>query len=159
MTQVGYTGLNVNYVAYSPGLLGASPALGAALQGATVSAQTVPGEANTAYIKQIQADLTAEHAATGSFITTGIATAYAEADVFVSMLKAVGKTLNTKTFDQVVNGGNYTYKSAIAGGPGQMEYPSMHFIAADCSAMLKIGGTTYTQTVPFTCVPSVIGKP
>jgi hypothetical protein len=158
MAQVGYTGENVNYVAYIPGLLGSSPALSAALQGATVSAQTVPTEANTAYIKQIEADLKAEGAATGSFITSGIATAYAEADVLVSMFKAVGKTLNTKTFDQKINGGGYTYKSAIAGGPGQMEYPSMHFIAADCAAMLKIGGTSYTQTVPFTCVPSVIGK-
>ena len=60
--------------------------------------------------------------------------------MLVSMLKATGSTLNTKTFDQKINNGNYTYKSSVAEGPGQMEYPAMHHIAADCAAVLKIDG-------------------
>ena len=70
----------------------------------------------------------------------------------------MGKTLNTKTFDQKLNNGNYTYKSSAAGGPGQMEFPSMHFIPADCASMLKIDGTTYKQVVPFKCYPSLVKK-
>ena len=66
----------------------------------------------------------------------------------------MGKNLNTKTFDQKINGGNYTYKSSAAGGPGQMEFPAMHFIPADCAAMLKINGTTYDASVPFNCYDS-----
>jgi hypothetical protein len=66
--------------------------------------------------------------------------------------------LNTKTFDQKINGGKYVFKSSASGGQGQMSFPSMHQIAADCAAMLKIAGTTYTQVVPFTCYPSAIKK-
>ena len=73
-------------------------------------------------------------------------------------LKAAGKTLNTKTFDQKINNGNYTFKSSAAGGQGQMEFPSMHFIPADCASMLKIDGTTYKQVVPFKCYPSLVKK-
>jgi len=158
MTAGGYTGANVNYVGYVPGLLGSSSQLAAAFNGAYVSSQTVPSEQNTAYIKQMQKDLTAINAKTGSFVTLANSIAYAEADLLVSQLKAVGKTLNTKTFDQKINDGNYTYKSSAAGGQGQMEFPSMHFIPADCASMLKIDGTTYKQVVPFKCYPSLVKK-
>jgi branched-chain amino acid transport system substrate-binding protein len=158
MTAGGYTGANVNYVGYVPGLLGSSSQLAAAFNGAYVSSQTVPSEQNTAYIKQMQKDLTAINAKTGSFVTLANSIAYAEADLLVSQLKAVGKTLNTKTFDQKINNGNYTYKSSAAGGQGQMEFPSMHFIPADCASMLKIDGTTYKQVVPFKCYPSLVKK-
>ena len=39
-----------------------------------------------------------------------------------------------------------------------MSFPSMHAIPADCAAMLKISGTTYTEVVPFTCYPSLVKK-
>jgi len=158
LTASGYTGANVNYVGYIPGLLSTSAQLASAFNGAYVSSQTVPSEQGTPYIKQMQKDLTASNAKTGSFVTLANSIAYAEADLFVSQLKAVGKNLNTKTFDQVINNGNYTYKSSAAGGQGQMEYPSMHFIPADCASMLKIDGTTYNQIVPFKCYPSLVKK-
>jgi len=118
----------------------------------------VPQEAQTAYIKQLETDLVASGAANGKFMTLGAAIGYAEADVFVSQLKAVGKTLTTKTWDQKINLGSYTYKSN--GGPGQMEFPAMHWIAADCAAALKINGpaASYAQVVPFTCYNSVVKK-
>jgi ABC-type branched-subunit amino acid transport system substrate-binding protein len=158
VTASGYKGANVNYVGYVPGLLDSSAQLAAALNGAYVSSQTVPAEQDTPYIKQMQKDLTAINAKTGDFITLANSIAYAEADLLVSQLKATGKTLNTKTFDQAINNGNYTFKSSAAGGQGQMEFPSMHFIAADCAAQMKIEGTKYTLAVPFTCYPSVVKK-
>jgi ABC-type branched-subunit amino acid transport system substrate-binding protein len=158
LTAGGYTGANVNYVGYIPGLLSTSAQLASAFNGAYVSSQTVPAEQDTPYIKQMQKDLTAVNAKTGSFVTLANSIAYAEADLLVSQLKAVGKTLNTKTFDQKLNNGNYTYKSSAAGGQGQMEFPSMHFIPADCASMLKIDGTTYKQMVPFKCYPSLVKK-
>ena len=160
MTAAGFTGTNINFVGYIPGLLGTSAQLAAAFNGAYVSSQIVPQEAQTAYIKQMETDLTASNAPTGKFITLAIALAYAQADVLVSMLKATGSTLNTKTFDQKINNGNYTYKSSVAQGPGQMEYPAMHHIAADCAAVLKIDGpgAKYIPTVPFTCYDSPVVK-
>lgn len=158
MTASGYKGANVNYVGYVPGLLNSSAQLAAAFDGALVSAQTVPAESATPYIKQMQKDLTAVNAKTGSFVTLANSIAYAQADLLVSELKAVGKTLNTKTFDQKINQGNYTFKSSAEGGQGQMEFPSMHFIPADCSAMMKVNGVNYEQVVPFSCYPSVVKK-
>jgi branched-chain amino acid transport system substrate-binding protein len=156
MTASGFKGTNINYVGYIPGLLASSAQLAAAFNGAVVSSQIVPQEAQTAYIKQMETDLTASNSPTGKFITLAIAIAYAEADVLVSQLKAVGKTLNTKTWDAKINNGSYTYKSSAAGGPGQMEFPAMHFIPADCAAIMKITGTTYTPVVPFTCYDSLV---
>ncbi|HEX4530230.1 MAG TPA: ABC transporter substrate-binding protein, partial [Acidimicrobiia bacterium] len=95
MTAGGYTGANVNYVGYVPGLLSTSAQLASAFNGAYVSSQTVPAEQDTAYIKQMQKDLTAINAKTGSFVTLANSIAYAQADLLVSQLKAVGKTLNT----------------------------------------------------------------
>jgi branched-chain amino acid transport system substrate-binding protein len=158
VTSSGYTGANVNYVGYIPGLLSTSAQLASAFNGAYVSSQTVPSEQDTPYIKQMQKDLVAVNAKTGNFVTLANSIAYAEADLLVSQLKAAGKTLNTKTFDQAINNGNYTYKSSVAGGQGQMEFPSMHFIPADCASMLKIDGTTYKQIVPFKCYPSLVKK-
>ncbi|MEX2099865.1 MAG: ABC transporter substrate-binding protein, partial [Acidimicrobiia bacterium] len=129
MTAGGFTGTNINFVGYIPGLLASSAQLAAAFNGAYVSSQIVPQEAQTAYIKQMETDLTSSGAATGKFITLAIALAYAQADVLVSMLKATGATLDTKTFDQKINGGGYTYKASAEGGPGQMSYPAMHHIA------------------------------
>ena len=59
MTAGGFTGTNVNFVGYIPGLLGTSAQLAAAFNGAYVSSQTVPQEAQTPYIKQMETDLTA----------------------------------------------------------------------------------------------------
>ena len=158
LAGAGYKGVDVNFVAYVPGLLSASAQLAQALDGAYVSSQIVPQEQNTAYIKQILKDQAAAGSKNPDFITFGAAIAYAQADLLVSQLKATGKTLNTKTFDQKINDGSYTYKSSAAGGPGQMEFPAMHFAPADCAAILTISGTTYEVKVPFTCYPSVVKK-
>jgi hypothetical protein len=41
-----------------------------------------------------------------------------------------------------------------------MEFPAMHWIAADCAAALKIvaASASYQQVVPFTCYDSVVEK-
>jgi hypothetical protein len=66
--------------------------------------------------------------------------------------------LDTRTFDRQVNGGSYQYVPGQAGGPGSMEFPAMHHIAADCAAILKVTGKAYTESVPFTCYPSVVAR-
>ena len=71
MTAGGYTGANVNYVGYIPGLLSTSAQLASAFNGAYVSSQTVPSEENTPYIKQMQKDLTAVNAKTGQLRHAG----------------------------------------------------------------------------------------
>ena len=91
MTAAGFTGTNINFVGYIPGLLGTSAQLAAAFNGAYVSSQIVPQEAQTAYIKQMETDLTRQQRADrASSSPWRSRSAYAQADVLVSMLKATG---------------------------------------------------------------------
>jgi branched-chain amino acid transport system substrate-binding protein len=151
----GYKGVNMNYVAYIPGLLGSSAQLAAALDGTYVNTQIVPQEDQTEYIKQMEKDLTTYKAAAGTNILFGTALAYVEADMLVEMLTAAGKDLNTKTFDTNINGGSFKYQVKQAGGPGAVGFPEGHFLPADCAAILKVNGTKYDPVVPFQCWPSI----
>jgi branched-chain amino acid transport system substrate-binding protein len=150
----GYKGAQMNYISYSPGSLAKSPQLAKSLDGVYVELQVVPQELQTPYIKQMEKDLTAISAPT--FITFSLAVAYAEADVLISQLKAVGADLNTKTWDQTINGGGYVYKSSVDGGGGQMSFPSMHFMGADCGVAVQIQGTNYVAATPYSCYDSIV---
>jgi len=149
-----YKGAFGNWVAYVPGLLDASPQLAASLQGALVTTLVVPQELGTPYVLQTQKDLTAIKHSTNISLSLGVG--YAEADLLVGQLKAVGKTLNTKTWDKTINKTRFVFKPSAAGGPGQIEYPAMHFISSDCGITVKIVGTKYVPATPFTCAKSVV---
>jgi branched-chain amino acid transport system substrate-binding protein len=156
LKAAGFKGFAFNFVDYVPGLLAASPQLADALEGAYISTQIVPQESNTAWTQQESKDLTAEGAKTGGLITLGAAIGYAEAEMFVEQLQAIGPNLNTKTFDDTVNGGSFTFAPPEAGGPGVMQFPSGHQIPADCSAIMKVVNKQYTVAVPFTCYDSPV---
>jgi hypothetical protein len=92
----------------------------------------------------------------------GASIGYAEATEFIEQLKAVGKNLNTKTFDQLVNGGkfeNFTSAEGVAsGGLGKLLWPAAHFIPSDCSVIVKVSGTNYNVANPFKCYSSYLLK-
>jgi hypothetical protein len=155
LTAAGFEGLNQNFVAYVPGLLESSPQLAAALDGTYVSTQIVPQESQSEYIKQIEEDLTGIDAEAGTNILFGTALAYNEADLLVQMLEAAGPDLDTKTFDEAVNGGSFKYEPEQDGGPGALGWPESHFVAPDCSAIMKVNGTKFEPVVPFQCYPSI----
>jgi branched-chain amino acid transport system substrate-binding protein len=156
LTAAGYKGFAVNFVDYVPGLLGASPQLADALEGAYISTQIVPQEENTAWTQQESKDLLAVDPAGKGLITLGAAIGYAEAEMFVEQLQAIGPNLNTKTFDDTVNGGTFTFAPPLAGGPGILQFPSGHQIPADCAAIMKVVNKQYTVNLPFTCYDSPI---
>jgi len=160
LAAAGFKGVNANFVGYVPGLLQSAQGAGlaAALEGAYVVTQIVPQEQQTDYIKQVETDLTAVNAAAGKLITLSGAIAYAQAEMLVEQLKAVGKDLNTKTFDQKVNGGSFTFSAPQAGGPGKLSFPSGHFIPADCAAVAKVENKAYNVVVPFDCYASPVVK-
>jgi branched-chain amino acid transport system substrate-binding protein len=149
----GYTGISFDFTNYIPGLLASSAQLAQVLQGEYVNTQVVPQEENTPWVQQEVADLQAS--GQKPFVTLGGAIGYAEAELFVEQLQAVGKTLDTKTFDTTVNGGSFTSFDKITGGPGVLKWPAAHDLGADCAAVLKISGTSYTVVVPFACYQSL----
>ncbi|WP_324338315.1 ABC transporter substrate-binding protein [Baekduia sp.] len=155
LEAAGYSGTTINAVTYVPGLLARSPQLAKALEGTYVNTQIVPQEEQTDYIKQIETDLTAIKAKNGTFIPIGAAIAYAQAEMLVEQLQAVGRDLNTKTFDEKVNGGDFTFHPKESGGPGKLAFPQGHFLPSDCAALLKIEKAKYVPVVPFDCYKSV----
>ena len=136
-------------------MLAQSPPLAKTLEGAYVSSQVVPQEEQTDYIRQIEKDLAAIKAKNGTFITLGAGIAYAQAEMLVEQLLAVGRDLDTKTFDQKVNGGDFTFEPEESGGPGRVAFPQGHFLPADCAALLKIEDAKYVPVAPFRCYKSV----
>jgi hypothetical protein len=150
----GYTGIIFDFTNYVPGLLQSSAQLAAALNGEYVNTQVVPQEQNTPWIQKEVADLTAN--GQKPFVTLGGAQAMAAAELFTESLQAVGKTLNTKTWDTTVNGGSFTSFASLSGGPGVLKWPAAHVLAADCAAVVQIQGTQYVVKEPFACYNSLL---
>jgi branched-chain amino acid transport system substrate-binding protein len=155
LTNAGYKGVTENFVTYTP-TLSSTPDLAKALQGAIVNLQFEPQETNSDYIKKEQADLAANGSPTG--VTIGVAQGYENANLWVQMLQAAGKDLNTKTFDQAVNGGNFVSHAGHAGGAGDMTWPNAHFIPTPCAAAVKVDQGKYVQALPYSCFNAVAAK-
>jgi branched-chain amino acid transport system substrate-binding protein len=154
LRAAGYEGVVVNFVAYVPGLLDASPQLAEALEGSYVNTQVVPQEQQTPYITQIEDDLEAVDAETGRFVTLGAAMGYAQANLWVGLLEAAGEDLNTETFDQNVNGEGTTITAGGEGGVGDVTFPQHHFVPTDCSAVMQVEDGAYTLAEEFSCYES-----
>jgi branched-chain amino acid transport system substrate-binding protein len=155
LTASGYDGTIFNYVAYIPGLLEQSEQLAQALEGSYINSQIVPQEQQTPFVKQMETDLEAADAETGSFITFGGAIGYAQANLWVGLLEAAGEDLDTRTFDENVNGEGTTVTAGADGGPGDLQWPQHHFLPTDCAAVLKVEGGAYTVASEFSCYESI----
>jgi branched-chain amino acid transport system substrate-binding protein len=155
LKAAGYKGAIMDYVTYQPGLLASEAQLASSLAGEYITSQTPPQEGNTPWTKQEQAQLKAIGKPTTLSLGTSIG--YTEANNLVTMLQAVGKNLNTKTFDQKINGGKYVSNltTAAQGSPGKMIWPAAHFIPADCAGIVQVKGTGYKVASPFQCYPSL----
>jgi ABC-type branched-subunit amino acid transport system substrate-binding protein len=150
----GYTGIIFDFTNYVPGLLQSSSQLAQALSNEYVNTQIVPQEQNTPWIQKEVADLQAS--GQKPFVTLGGAQAMAAAELFTESLQAVGKTLNTKTWDTTINGGSFTAFASLSGGPGVLKWPAAHVLAADCAAIVQIQGTSYVVKEPFACYNSLL---
>ena len=148
----GYEGVIVDFQNYVPGLLESSPQLAETLAGEYVNTQIVPQEEGTPWVKQEQADL--EAIGEPPFVTLAGAIGYAEAELLIEQLDAVGADLDTATFDAAVNGGDFTAFADIEGGPGPLLWPAAHLLPADCAAIVQIDGTSYDVVSPFRCYSS-----
>ena len=151
LRSAGYEGEIFNFVAYIPGLLQAVPALSQALEGSYINTQIVPQEQQTPFVQQMEKDLEAAKAATGKFITFGGALGYAQANLWVGLLEAAGKDLNTKTFDQAVNVKGTKVTPGFEGGIGDTNWPGNKFLPTNCAAIVKVEGGKFTLAKAFEC--------
>jgi ABC-type branched-subunit amino acid transport system substrate-binding protein len=155
LKAAGYKGDIMNFVAYIPGLLDASKQLAQAIEGSYINTQIVPQEQQTDWVKQMETDLESSKAATGKFITFGGALGYAQANLWVAMLEAAGKDLDTKTFDAAVNGKGLTVDTASEGGIGDVSFPAQHFLPTDCAAIVKVEGGKFVVAKEYDCYDSI----
>jgi ABC-type branched-subunit amino acid transport system substrate-binding protein len=154
LKAAGYKGAIMNFVAYIPGLLDASKQLAQAIEGSYINTQIVPQEQQTDWVKQMETDLESSKAATGKFITFGGALGYAQANLWVAMLEAAGKDLNTKTFDQAVNVKGITVDEGD-GAIGAVSFPTNHFLPTDCAAIVKVEGGKFVVAKDYDCYDSI----
>ena len=153
LTAAGYKGVSYDYTNYNPGLLQAEPQLAKVLEGEYINTQIVPQEQNTPFTQQVVTDLQAS--GQKPFITSGGEMGYIEAEQFIEEITAIGPQLDTKTWDQKINGGGFTAYANLQGGPGPMEFPAAHDIPADCAAIVQVKNSTYVLVTPFACYSSL----
>ena len=156
LRAAGYKGSITDYVSYVPGLLASSPQLADSLQGENILVQFVPQEQNSPYVKTVRAALQLANQPS-SQISIGANIGYAEGTMLVEQLQAIGKNLNTKTFDQAINDDHFAnYKGLLAkGGLGLLNWPAGHYLPLDCSAIVQAKGTSYKVALPYACYQTI----
>lgn len=143
LAALAYTGTVGSDALYDPSAPG--PA-----QGMTVLTDVAPIEQATAANRRLVADV--KGIAPDAAITPGVVDGYWSADLFIRVLRAVGKKLTVARFLRVANGGGFRY--SVAGTIGESTWPAMHTRGLPCGALVQSTGTRYLVAVPYRC-----GKP
>jgi ABC-type branched-subunit amino acid transport system substrate-binding protein len=140
LIDAGFTGVLTNAVAYDPRLV--APA-----KGQTVFTQfDLPEDAGNAKMQSIVAAIKAS-AGDDVLITQGVLSGYFTADLFVSILKKVGKNLTAEKFAKVAS--KFTYE--VPGTVGPTKWPKAFEQGAPCGTLAESDGTVYTLPVPYKC--------
>jgi len=137
LTQAGYKGIITNAVGYAPQLTTLANGWSAFTQFATPEStspnmQKVVQTLNAGGITQI-----------GQPALAG----YFAADMFVAILKKVGKNLTADSFQKVAS--RFTY--GIDGVIGPTYYPAGYTEGTPCGQLATSNGTAWTVTAPFAC--------
>ena len=137
LTQAGFTGVNTNAVAYVP-------SLAALTKGWQAFTQFATPESESSEMDQIVANLKA--AGINQVGQPGLA-GYFAADMFVQILKKVGKDLTPEKFQAVAAKFKYQIQNVV----GPTYYPAGFKAGSPCGQFAESDGTTFTVTADFAC--------
>lgn len=140
LAALGYTGTVGTDALYDP----ATPSVS---NGVTTLTTVAPLEQDTVANRRMIADVRVIKA--DQQITPAVAAGYWAADLFVAILRKVGKQLTVKRFLAVANGGSFRH--AVAGTVGPTTWPAMHNQAVPCGALVQSDGTQYLLAQPYRC--------
>lgn len=157
LNAAGYTGAQVNYVSYVPGLLEAAPDLAQALEGSYIvqqgtGAQVFGGED----WDQITGDLEAIGAE--PFVQLGTIHGYASADMFVqaaAQLEEDGTELTAENFSALFD--DWTYPG-LGNAIGTATFPAARTSANNCTSVVQVVDGAYEAAVDLTCDYGLIPK-
>jgi ABC-type branched-subunit amino acid transport system substrate-binding protein len=137
LSQAGFNGLQTNAVAYDPRLVQIA-------NGWSPFTQFATPEAPAPAMKQIVDTLTA---AGVTLISQPVLAGYISADMFVQILKKVGKNLTPERFQKVAAKFKYEIPDVV----GPTYYPASFKAGAPCGQLTTSNGTAYVVTAPYKC--------
>jgi len=137
LTQAGFTGVDTNAVAYAPSFAGLTKGWQAFTQFATP-------ESTSSEMQQINQTLQA--AGITNVGQPGLA-GYFAADMFVQILKKVGKDLTPEKFQAVAAKFKYQIPNVV----GPTVYPAGFKAGSPCGQLAESNGSTYKVTADFAC--------
>jgi branched-chain amino acid transport system substrate-binding protein len=145
LRDAGFKGPILNTQTYDPSFAKPADTGGVYVQfGAFETAGTVPG------VKTMVDDLDAAGAPKSVLSAAG----WLSADMFITILKKVGKNLTVENFQKVANKLTYKIKGLVGPTPlGDKPRPS------PCGTYVTSNGTTYDVTVPYFCAKAFPYKP
>ena len=137
LASAGFKGIQTNAVGYAPQLTSTATGWSAFTQFATP-------ESTNANMQKI---VTTLKGAGIDQIGQGALAGYFAADMFVEILKKVGKNLTPDSFQKVAS--RFTY--GIDGVIGPTYYPAGYTEGTPCGQLATSDGTKWTITAPFAC--------
>jgi len=137
LSQAGFTGVDTNAVGYVP-------ALASLTKGWQAFTQFATPESTSSQMAEINSNLKAAGLATVG--QPGLA-GYFAADMFVQILKKVGKDLTPEKFQAVAAKFKYQIENVV----GPTYYPAGYKAGSPCGQLAESNGTTYSITAPFAC--------
>jgi len=137
LTQAGFTGVDTNAVAYVPSLATVTKGWQAFTQFATP-------ESTSSEMAEINSNLKAAGIATVG--QPGLA-GYFAADMFVQILKKVGKDLTPEKFQAVAAKFKYQIPNVV----GPTVYPAGFKAGSPCGQFAESNGSTFSVTADFAC--------
>lgn len=135
--QAGFKGLQTNAVAYDPRLVQLA-------NGWSPFTQFATPEAPAPAMKEIVSTL---QAAGVTLISQPVLAGYFAADMFVQIIKKVGKNLTPERFQKVAAKFKYSIPDVV----GETVYPASFKAGAPCGQLATSDGTKYTVTAPYAC--------
>ena len=146
LAALGYTGtVGVGDALYAP----SAPAIGAGL---TALVPIAPIEADTPAIRRMTADVRAVDAA--AVITPAVAEGYFAADLFLDVLRRVGRKLTAKRFVAVGERRGVHLRGCRHRRPFHLAGDAQHE-AIPCGALVQGDGTRYFVAEPYRCDPPI----
>jgi Periplasmic binding protein len=140
LAALGYTGTVGSDALYDPATPSVSNGITTLTTVAPLEQDTIANRRMIADVRVIKGD---------QKITPAVAAGYWAADLFVAILRKVGKPLTVKRFLAVANGGSFRH--AVAGTVGPTTWPAMHNQAVPCGALVQSDGTQYFLAQPYHC--------
>lgn len=137
LTQAGFTGIDTNAVGYAPAFAGLTKGWQAFTQFATP-------ESTSSQMAQINADLKA--AGLDKVGQPGLG-GYFSADMFVQILKKVGKNLTPERFQAVAAKFKYEIPNVV----GPTYYPAGFKAGTPCGQFAESDGSAFKVTADFAC--------